>query len=237
MTGLLGIEAFDNVKRVIVVASHPNDMEKVCGGTISILVERGVKIFSVNCTSGDIGTKDPHMNRLTLSSTRISEADAAAHMLGITQTFCLGHRAGELVASLELRAQLARLYRLTQADTLLTYDPFCVGQIHPDRRAAGQAALDAYMPSRMPLYRPEQFFEEGIKVAQLQHIFLFDTTRATNIFIDVTGVYEMKTSACLAHKSQFPNGKADLAAVLATDRAAGQVIGAPYAESFKLLDV
>lgn len=234
---LPGIEAFDNVKRAIVVTAHPDDMEKVCGGVVAILVERGVKIFSVNCTPGDIGTTDPHMNRLTLSSTRIREADAGAHILGIAQTFCLGHRGGELVASLELRAQLARLYRLTQVDTLLTYDPFCVGQIHPDHRAAGQAALDAYIPSRMPLYRPEQFFEEGVAVSQLKHIFLFATTRTPNIFIDVTGAYEVKISACLAHKSQFPNGEVDLTAITATDRAAGQVIGAPYAESFKLLDL
>lgn len=234
---LPGIEAFDNVKRAIVVTAHPDDMERVCGGTVAILVERGVKIFSVNCTPGDIGTKDPHMNRLSLSSTRISEADAAAHILGIAQTFCLRHRGGELMPSLELRAQLARLYRLTQVDTLLTYDPFCVGQIHPDHRAAGQAALDAYMPSRMPLYRPEQFFEEGVAVSQLRHIFLFATTRTPNIFIDVTGAYEMKLSACLAHKSQFPNGQADLAAMIAIDQAAGREIGVPYAESFKLLDV
>lgn len=237
MNKFVGLNAFDNVRRVIVVAAHPDDLEQICGGTVSMLTDRGIEVFSVNCTPGDIGTKDARMNRMRLGNTRITEADAAAHILGIRQLFCLGHRGGELEPSLELRAQIARLYRLTQADTLLTFDPFWIGQIHPDHRAAGQAALDAYVPARMPLYRPEQFQEADVKLACLKHIFLFATTREPDIFIDVTPVYPEKIAACLAHTSQFPNGEADMAPIKERDKEKGRIIGVRYAESFKRLDV
>jgi len=55
---------------------------------------------------------------------------ATISILGIEQTYNLGHHDGELVANLELRTQIARLYRITGADTLWTLDPFWTGQIH-----------------------------------------------------------------------------------------------------------
>ena len=133
-----GIEAFEETKRLIVVAAHPDDLETMCGGTTALLAARGVEISLVNCTLGDIGAQDQAMARPALASTRMAETDAAASILGIARTFTLGHHDGELVPDLNLRAQIARLYRLTQADTLWTFDPFWTGQIHPDHRAAGQ---------------------------------------------------------------------------------------------------
>src|SRR5262245_61347107 len=130
MTEKRGLEAFEKVERIIVVAAHPDDLETMCGGTLSLLIQRGVKVFSVNCTLGDIGSHDPRFVRASLAATRMVETEAAAKVLGLEQTFNLGHHDGELIASLDLRAQLARLYRLTQADTLLTFDPFWPGQIH-----------------------------------------------------------------------------------------------------------
>ena len=181
MVDFKGLEAFDDVQRLIVVAAHPDDLETICGGTIALLAQRGVTVFSVNCTLGDIGTQDAATTRPAVATARLTEAEDAARLLGIQQVFSLGHHDGELVADLELRAQVARLYRITQADTLITFDPFWTGQVHPDHRAAGQAALDAYMPSKMPLYRPEQLREPGAGLGVLKRVFLFSTSRARRV--------------------------------------------------------
>lgn len=232
-----GIETFNEVERLIVVAAHPDDLESLCGGTVTMLAQRGVKIFSVNCTLGDIGAQDPTLARPALASTRLAETEDAARILGIEQSFNLGHHDGELVPDLNLRAQIARLYRLTQADTLWTFDPYWTGQIHPDHRAAGQAALDAYMPSKMPLYRPEQLNEPAAGLGRLERIFLFSTDREPDVFVDVTAVYETKLAACIAHTSQFPEGEENLAWMKEIDQRQGKAIDAPYAESFKQIEV
>ncbi|HEX6387409.1 MAG TPA: PIG-L deacetylase family protein [Anaerolineae bacterium] len=232
-----GIEAFEKTERLIVVAAHADDLETMCGGTIALLARRGVKIFSVNCTLGDLGVTDGNWTRPALASARLAETEDAARILGIEQTFNLGYPDGELAASLKLRAQLARLYRLTQADTLWTFDPFWTGQIHPDHRAAGQAALNAYMPSKMPLYYPEHLNEPGANLGRLEHVFVFATDRDLDIFVDVTTVYETKIAACLAHRSQFPKGEEDLDWMKEIDRPRGEVIGVTYAESFKQIEV
>ena len=232
-----GFEAFAETERLIVVAAHPDDLETLCGGTVSLLAQRGVSIFSANCTLGDIGAQDPTLARPALASTRLVEAEDAARILGINQTFNLGHHDGELVAGLNLRAQIARLIRVTQADTLWTFDPYWTGQIHPDHRAAGQAALDAYMPSKMPLYRPEQLNEPDADLGRLERVFFFSTDRQPTIFVDVSEVYETKMSACMAHRSQFPKGVESLEWMKEIDRRQGERIGATYAESFKQINV
>ncbi|MCC9076044.1 PIG-L family deacetylase [Litorilinea aerophila] len=236
-TKRVGLEAFAEVQRLIVVAAHPDDLECICGGTVAMLAERGVEIFSVNCTLGDIGTREAGILRPALAATRLAEAEEAARLLGIRRVYNLGHHDGELVASLELRAQIARLYRLTQADTLLTFDPYWPGQIHPDHRAAGQAALDAYMPSKMPLYRPEQLAENGADLCRLTRVFLFSTQREPDVFVDVSAVYERKVAACLAHRSQFPEGEKNLDWMKEMDARAGEEIQVPYAEVFKTMPV
>jgi LmbE family N-acetylglucosaminyl deacetylase len=232
-----GLEAFDETKRLIVVAAHPDDLETLCGGTVTLLARRGVSIFSANCTLGDIGAQDPGQGRPALASARLAEADEAARILGIQQTFNLGHHDGELVADLNLRAEIARLIRLTQADTLWTFDPYWTGQIHPDHRAAGQAALDAYMPSKMPLYRPEQLNEPEADLGRLARVFFFSTDRQPDVFVDVSQVYETKMAACMAHRSQFPKGAESLEWLKELDGWQGERIGAVYAESFKQIQV
>lgn len=232
-----GLEAFAEVQRLIVVAAHPDDLETVCGGTVALLVERGVEIFSVNCTLGDIGAEDPTVIRPSLASTRLAETEVAAEILGLEATFNLGHHDGELLPGLELRAQLARLYRVTQADSLFTFDPFWTGQIHPDHRAAGQAALDAYMPSKMPLYRPEQLNEPDARPGCLQRVFLFSTDRDPEIYVDVSAFYETKVAASLAHRSQFPQGEESLEWMRERDGEQGKVIDVTYAEPFKQMAV
>ncbi|RIK55052.1 MAG: PIG-L family deacetylase [Chloroflexi bacterium] len=232
-----GIEAFDEVKRLIVVAAHPDDLECICGGTIALLAERGVDIVSVNCTLGDIGTQETGIVRPALAATRLAETEDAARILGVRAIYNLGHHDGELLPSLELRAQIARLYRLTQADTLLTFDPYWPGQIHPDHRAAGQAALDAYMPSKMPLYRPEQLVENQVGLSKLERIYLFSTDREPDIVVDIGAVRARKVDAVLAHKSQFPKGAENLDWLAELDAEAGKPYQLAAAETFKTLRV
>lgn len=232
-----GLDAFEDVKRAIVVAAHPDDLECCCSGTILQLIARGVEVFSVNCTLGDIGDPEGRLRRPALAETRLQETESAARVLGLVDTYNLGHHDGELVADLTLRAAVARLYRITQADTLFTFDPFWSGQIHPDHRAAGQAALDAYMPSKMPLYRPEQLREAGAGLGKLQRVFLFSTDRDPDVGVDITAVYPVKLAACMAHVSQFPKGEESLTWLKEMDGRGGETIGVQYAELFKQMNV
>ena len=226
-----GMEAFEEVKRVVVMAAHPDDLETMCGGTIIKLIAQGVEVVSVNCTLGDIGTQNPVMVRSDLASTRLEEAKTAASILGIKQVINLGHHDGELVPDLSLRAQVAQMYRQTQADTVFTFDPYNIGQRHPDHRAVGIAAIDAGIPASMPLYHPEQL-QDGTAVSQVKRIFFFATDRPETA-VDVTDVYDRKLTATRAHVCQFPKGDENLEWLHNRDKLVGEKIGVTYAEQFR----
>jgi len=227
---------FAETRRLIVVGAHPDDIEITCGGTLALLTARGVEVLAVNCTCGDIGTHDPQRYpRDVLCGARQEEAQEALTSLGVQQVISLGRPDGELVPDLELRAEVARLYRRFQPDTLLTFDPWWQGQAHPDHTAAGRVALDAYIPSKMPLYRPEQL-EEGLQVADIRHVYLFSTGEP-NCFVDITETFQAKVEAVLRHRSQFEDPDGVREWLTRRARAAGERHGVEYAEEFRHMRV
>lgn len=230
----LGFEAFDGVKGAIVVCAHADDLETMMGGTAWLLAQMGVEIRELICTRGDLGTSDAQTSREALASTRREEATTGAKMLGLKEVVTLDYPDGELEPTLDLRAEIARYFRLWQPDTLFTFDPNWPGQIHPDHRAAGRAALDAFMPSKMPLYRPEQLKETS--VATISRAFLFSPAVPT-VTVDVSEVYNQKIAASMAHNSQFPDGEKSLEWMRELDRSAAKKGGVEgeYAEQFAML--
>ena len=179
----------DEIKRILVVAAHPDDLETTSGGTLALLIGRGIEVALLLGTDGDIGTHDLSFTRETLAAVRRQETLAGAAALGIKDVFFLGHHDGELVADLALRAEVAGIYRRWQPDTIFTFDPAWGGQAHPDHIAAGRAAVDAYMPSKMELYHPEQLVD-GVKVADVKRFFFFGgSNRAGEITIDISAAW------------------------------------------------
>jgi LmbE family N-acetylglucosaminyl deacetylase len=202
------LEAFADVKRAIVVCAHADDMETMMGGLTALLSDRGVALYELICTKGDTGTHDPLFTRDTLTETRRAEARAGGALLGVREVEILDFSDGELEPSLALRATIASYYRRWQPDALFTFDPSWAGQVHPDHRAVGRAALDALIPSRMEFYHPEQLVGSAA-VGKVSNVFLFSPA-ATDVYVDVTDIYPRKVQASLAHKSQFPDGEKSL---------------------------
>ncbi len=233
-----GLEAFKEVRRAIVVCAHADDMETMMGGTVWLLAQRGVQVYELICTRGDLGSNEERYTRDALAMERGPEAVRGGRLLGLQSdgVVTLEHPDGELVPTLELRSEIAHYYRKWQPDTLFTFDPSWLGQVHPDHIAAGRGAIDALMPSKMRLYKPEQL--QASRVAGIQRSFLFGPANPT-IFVDVSPVYDKKVEAAMAHRSQFPEGYKNLDWMRELDRIAAKRgdISAEFAEQFAELRV
>jgi LmbE family N-acetylglucosaminyl deacetylase len=228
-----GIEQFgDELKRVLVVAAHPDDLETAAGGTLALLVEKGLHVSLLLCTDGDIGTHDLGYTRETLAATRRKESTDAANVLGLADVFFIGRHDGELVPDLELRASIAEIYRRWQPDTVFTFDPYWSGQAHPDHTAAGRAAVEAYMPSKMELYHPEQLVD-GVQVADVKRFFFFGgSNREGEITVDIAPAWQKKLAATRCHVSQFGQKEEALKWLEEWNRETGKCCGLEFAEAF-----
>jgi len=225
------------VRRVLVVAAHPDDLETACGGTVSLLIRQGIEVALLLGTDGDIGTHDLSFTRESLAATRRQETLAAAAQLGLKEVIFLGRHDGELVPDLALRAEIASAYRRLQPDTVFTFDPFWAGQAHPDHTAAGRAAVDAYMPSKMELYHAEQLVD-GVKVADVKRFYFFGgSNREGEITIDISSVWDAKVAATRCHVSQFGQKEEALQWLAEWNRETGKCCGIDYAEAFHSMQV
>ena len=237
------VSQFGNeIQRILVVAAHPDDLETTSGGTLALLIDRGVEVALLLGTDGDIGTHDLSFTRETLAAVRREETLAGAAALGIVDVFFLGHHDGELVADLALRAEVAGIYRRWQPDTVFTFDPAWGGQAHPDHIAAGRAAVDAYMPSKMELYHPEQLVAgvklAGDRVADVKRFFFFGgSNRAGEITIDISSAWDRKIAATRCHLSQFGQKEEALEWLAAWNHETGKCCGLEYAEAFHPMSV
>ena len=147
------------------VAAHPDDLETTSGGTLALLMGRGVEVALLLGTDGDIGTHDLCFTPRNVGhGAPAGDAGGSGTTLGIKDVFFLSHHDGELVADLALHAEVADIYRCWQPDTIFTFDPAWGGQAHPNHIAASHATVDAHMPSKMELYHPDQL-ANGVKVA------------------------------------------------------------------------
>jgi LmbE family N-acetylglucosaminyl deacetylase len=225
-------ENSEPLDRVMVIAAHPDDPEFGCAGTIVKWAQAGKEITYVLLTSGDKGSHDPDLRPGRLAAVREEEQRAAAKDLGVEQVIFLRYPDGLLVNNVELRRQLANVIRQHRPHILLTIDPWRRYQLHPDHRAAGQAALDAIYAAREWHIFPEQLVGDA-EPWRVKEVYLFWTDSA-DYWEDISQCIDTRISALARHASQVGLNLEKLAErIRKRTQEAGKEAGYEYAEGFK----
>lgn len=217
--------------RVMVIAAHPDDPEFGCAGTVARWAAEGKEVYYCLVTSGDVGTRDETITPGVLASLREKEQRAAAQELGVKDVVFLHHHDGMVVNDMHLRRELAHILRQYQPDVVLTIDPWRHYQMHPDHRAAGQAALDAIYAARERLIFPEQLVN-GTKPCRPKAAFLFWTENA-DYYVDISSTIDRRLAALKKHESQIGHRNDIEERIRKGAREIGQKAGMEYAEGLK----
>lgn len=181
---------------MLVVAPHPDDAELGMGGTIAKMIQRGAKVGIVDLTSGEptpYGTVEK----------RVAETARATQLLGVTWRYNLGLPNRFLESTLENRAKLAGLFRLTRPRWV--FAPFWL-DAHPDHIAATELVEAARFWSKLtkcdlpgkPFHPQRVFYYYCI---HLKHI------PQPAWIMDISSHWQTKADAILAYESQFVEGK------------------------------
>lgn len=224
----------DEIKRVMVVVAHPDDMEFSSGGTVAKFAKEGKEVVLVQCTSGDKGTARRDITSAELAALRESEELEACRRLGVKHVEFLRLGDGELMPDVNFRERIVRQLRKYRPDVVITHDPFRPYSLHPDHRAVGITTVDAVYPTaRDPLYFPEHL-EEGLEPHKVAELWLYGS-EYPDTFIDISETFEDKINALRAHASQV--GEAKGLEERMRERAAelGAPQNIPLAEAFKVI--
>jgi len=193
----------EELKRVMVIAAHPDDPEFGCAATIAKWAAMGREITYVLLTSGDKGSHDPNVRPGQIAGIREVEQRAAAEVLGVKEVIFLNYADGILENTLDLRRQLSQIIREHQPNILLAIDPWRHYQLHPDHRAAGMAALDALWAAREWYLFPEQLLGDR-QPWRIREAYLFWTDHP-DYWEDVSETIDKRVAALRCHVTQIRN--------------------------------
>jgi LmbE family N-acetylglucosaminyl deacetylase len=200
------------VRRVLVVAAHPDDVDFGAAGTVATWVKAGVEVAYCIVSDGEAGGSDRSVRREEMAKLRREEQRAAAAELGVTEVTFLGYPDGRLEPTIQLRRDVSREVRRWRPERLVCQSPERnwerIGASHPDHLAAGEAAVcAAYPDARNPFAHPE-LLEAGFEPHAVRELWLMASSRP-NRAVDITEAFSTKLSALRRHESQVA-GEADL---------------------------
>jgi bacillithiol biosynthesis deacetylase BshB1 len=183
---------------VICVGAHPDDVEIGMGAAVARMVRQGLDVVVVDLTDGEPTPRGTH-------ELRMSEAAAAADVLGVSRRITLPLVNRELADTVEARRMLAEIVR--EHKPRLLFAPYPV-DAHPDHVAAS-AIVDA-----------ARFYAKFVKTdmagephlpARVYDYFAVHLriVAKPSFVLDVTGDLDAKMAALSCYGSQFAQGTAN----------------------------
>jgi N-acetylglucosamine malate deacetylase 1 len=180
---------------ILVIASHPDDAELGCGGTIAKHTASGKKVGILDLTRGELGTRGT-------VQTREQEAVASAKILGVAvrENACLAD--GYFQNDKESQLKVIRYIRKYQPQIVLAN---AIYDRHVDHGKGAQLAYDSCFLSGLikietkddngktqPAWRPGAVYH-----------FIQSQLIQPHFVVDVTGYWDIKLQAIQAFKTQF----------------------------------
>jgi len=223
--------------RVLVVSAHPDDIEFGCAGSVARWVDEGAEVTYCIVTDGSTGTADPELYGEKLAAIRRDETLEAAKIVGVADVRFLGYRDGYVEYTLDLRKDIARVFRDVKPTRYVVMDAAPIlGEWfvnHPDHRAVGQASLDVTVTAgTTPGHFPE-LLDEGLEPWKgLREILIQGPAGGTHAE-DITTTIDRKIDALRAHRSQLAWDPDQL--IRGWAAASGKTHGMQYAEVYRLL--
>jgi bacillithiol biosynthesis deacetylase BshB1 len=228
---------------ILAIASHRDDIEQTCGGTLLKAAQRGQRTGVLDLTQGEMGTRGT-------AEDRAREADDAAKILGVGWRRALDIPDGRVENTWENRLKVAGAIRETRPRVVIL--PYWKGR-HPDHYTCSVLGYEACFlaglaklgiggqgagvgknqdpGSSLPPHRP----------FKIVYATLYYDVRPTFV-VDISEQFEKKFASILAYKSQFSDQEAGKdvfpardeirARVEAMARHYGMLGGVTYAEPF-----
>jgi LmbE family N-acetylglucosaminyl deacetylase len=166
---------------LLAVLAHPDDESFGMGGTLALYASRGVDVYLVCATRGEVGQADEEHLKGFSSAGEMREAELryAAGILGLKGVFFLGYRDSGMPGSpdnrhpqaqvshpvREVAGRVVAYIRRLKPEVVLTFDPIG-GYRHPDHIHIQQATALAFehagdpgfFPGREPPFQPKRLY-------------------------------------------------------------------------------
>lgn len=217
------------MKKVLVIAPHPDDEILGCGGTMIKHIEAGDEVFVCIATKGCLPLFSPE----SVEKVR-NEAKKCHNLIGVKKTFFLDFPAAmmEKVERYEMNGKVLDVIREVQPD--IVFIPHW-GDMQKDHQMVAEACMVALRPKYEPkvktIYSYETMSETAWNAPNVQNEFI------PNVFVDITETLEKKKDALKVFETQvspFPDARS-LESIEALAKYRGALMHVAAAEAFMLI--
>ncbi|TXK29468.1 bacillithiol biosynthesis deacetylase BshB1 [Pontibacter qinzhouensis] len=182
---------------ILAFASHPDDIELGCAGTIIAHIAAGKKVGIVDLTRGELGTRGT-------PEVRAAEAEEAARILGVSARENLGLADAFFRNDKEHQLRVVQAVRKYQPEIVLMN---AIHDRHPDHGKGSALVSDACFMAGLKMI--STFGDDGEPQPawrpKVAYHFIQDRLIVPDIVVDVTPYWEQKMESIRAFRSQFYN--------------------------------
>lgn len=177
---------------MVVVGAHPDDAEISVGGIILKASQAGRKVGIVDVTRGEMGTRGTAQDR-------DREAERASDLLGLAWRQNLGQPDSRVTPHIEAREELARLFRETRPDVVISHH---TEDLHPDHAATGRLVREAWYVAGLARAAERDGGPAAHRPGRLFH-FLSHVDFEPSFVVDVGEVFEQKREVVRCYATQL----------------------------------
>ncbi|MFC6999838.1 bacillithiol biosynthesis deacetylase BshB1 [Rufibacter roseus] len=180
---------------LLAFASHPDDAELGCVGTILAHQAQGKKVGIVDLTRGELGTRGT-------PETRAQESEEATRILGLDARENLGMADGFFQNDREHQLKVVAAIRKYRPEIILMN---AIHDRHPDHGRGSQLVSESCFLSglRMVKTQDENGQEQEAWRPKAVYHYIQDRLITPDLVVDITPYWEKKKEAIYAFSSQF----------------------------------
>lgn len=185
-------------KTILAIGAHPDDIEIGCGGTLSILKDKGHDLTHLIITSGEEGGF--HHSKKHLAKKREEEANLSAQLLKASRVIFFREPDGMTTFSKETKTRLISVLREIRPDIIFTHarsDHF------PDHQIVHQLTRVSILGASGPWYS-----ETGGTPHQVTEVYGYEVWNPIPDFqmaFDISSAIDRKIELIQCHQSQINN--------------------------------
>lgn len=180
---------------VLVFASHPDDAELGCGGTIAALTSQGKKVGIIDLTKGEMGTRGTE-------KTRAEEVKKSSQILDISYRKNLNLGDSIVSNNRENQLKVIEQIRVTQPHICLVGAPF---DRHPDHTKGTNLVIEAIYYSGLKKLESKNNkgnLQDSWRPSHILH-YMQDRPLEPDFVFDISEHWQTKRKAMLAYTTQF----------------------------------
>ncbi|WP_084761428.1 PIG-L deacetylase family protein [Caldivirga sp. MU80] len=216
-----------SASRILTISPHPDDIEVIAGGYLSMMVDKGSVVKNVVVSDDRMSIGSMEYTPDEVMSIRRREELEAMGIIGVRDVEFLNYIDSEVPEPSLLRRDLIKVTRSFKPNLVLTVDPHLPYEAHPDHVNTGLAVMQAVLFHGIPRIVSEYRVESPPPMLAL------GATAKPNALVCIDDYMDRKMRALRAHRTQFSDELLNIIETLHSKL--GEAAGCRYAEAFRVL--